>query len=195
MFIRDKKELQCGEQIVSWLQSEGKGFLWEKEGNNYMKRRKTFLLVLKAEFCFNYTWPVTNFVLRESIIISFFVFLLALQMVVRQCWFGPVQRLFFLVQTFQRFKEQDVRCARQFLWKGCSGSIFKWLHLCQLFTFHSINCQLLGISQTHHAELCFAGPSGLLSLANKLLEGLISYHIVALKCFLNCWTHYGSLSF
>lgn len=37
---------------------------------------------------------------------QFFVFLLALQKVVRQSWFDPVQRLFCLIRTFQRLKEQ-----------------------------------------------------------------------------------------
>lgn len=63
--------IQAESQIVSWLQSEGEGFLREKKRNNYMKRRKNSYWGWQAELLLStYDWLLILSLNRKSIIIS-----------------------------------------------------------------------------------------------------------------------------
>ena len=153
-------------------------------------------------------WLVTDPVFRESVVIR--VSLLLFRMFV--CFAFALQRVVgktvLVLPSSNIPKVQGPGCAKHFLWNGCAGSVFKWLHLCQLFTFHSFNSNLQ-FHKKPHAELClllimfvrldcfpFLSWLTYTSLWTFLFQGVVSignlfwflfFHLTTSLCF--CSTH------
>lgn len=56
--------IQAESQIVSWLQSEGEGFLREKKRNKLHEKKKKFLLGLTSWATLVYIWLVTDSIFK-----------------------------------------------------------------------------------------------------------------------------------